>query len=100
MGRNTDAPGIGKHGRLTQIGQPAAHGIGLQDGQTGVFEERSQIIPGEMTFATDDPQVERGGNPQIAGEIIRQHRLLEPIDVVILELSGPFGWRRPRSSPD
>ncbi len=60
----------------------------MQDRQFRVLQERAQIVAGEMRPAADDAQIERLGDPEIAGEILRRHRLLEPIDVVILELAA------------
>src|SRR5258708_37089881 len=41
-----------------------------------------------MRLAADDAQVVRAGNPEMAGEILGRHRLLEPVDVVVLELAA------------
>ena len=41
-----------------------------------------------MGLAADDAQVKRLRDAAIAGEIVGQHRFLEPIDVVVLELAA------------
>jgi hypothetical protein len=41
-----------------------------------------------MGLAADDAQVERLRDAAIAGEIVGQHRLLEPVDVVVFELAA------------
>ena len=70
MRRDRHAPGVGDGGDLAQFGEAAAHRIGLQDRQPRIFEERLEVEAGEMRLAADDAQIERLGDPQIAGEIV------------------------------
>ena len=48
-----------------------------------------------MRLPADDAEVERFGDAKVAGEIIGHHRLLEPIDVILLKfpphLDGDVG---------
>jgi hypothetical protein len=53
MRRNGNAPGVGKHRDLAQIRHATSHWVGLQDRQTGIEEERSQIVACEMGLAAD-----------------------------------------------
>ena len=41
-----------------------------------------------MGLAADDAQVERLRDAQVAGEIVRHHRLLQPVHVVVLEFAA------------
>ena len=41
-----------------------------------------------MRLAADDAHVERLGDAHVAGEVVGQHRLLQPVDVVFLELAA------------
>ena len=70
MRRDRHAPGVGDGGDLTQVGEAAAHRIGLQNRQQRVLEERLEVEPGEMRLAADDPEIERRGDPQITAEIV------------------------------
>ena len=68
--------------------RPPRIGSGCRIGSRGLFEERLEIEAGEMGLAADDAQVERLGDAQIAGEVVGHHRLLQPVDVVVLEFAA------------
>src|SRR5437588_11869430 len=87
MRRDREPPGVRERRDLAQIRHAAAHRIGLQDRQAWIDEEWPQVVAREMRLAADDAHVERGRDALVAGEIVGRHRLLEPVDVVLLELA-------------
>ncbi len=67
---------------------PPRIGSGCRDGQQRIFEKRLEIETGEMRLAADDAQIERLRDAQIAGEIVRHHRLFEPVHVIVLKFAA------------
>jgi len=70
MRRELDAPRLGGGGDLAQLGEAAAHRVGLQDRyRVRRLEERPQVLPGEVALAAHDARLERGGDPLVAREV-------------------------------
>ena len=88
MRRHRHIPSVGDGRDLAQFGQTAAHRIGLQDRQLRIFEKRFEIETREMRLAADDAQIERLGDTEVAGVIVRHHRLFEPVHVIVLKLAS------------
>ena len=83
--RHGHAPGIGDRGDLAQFGQPAAHRVGLQDRQPRVLQHGLRSARPKCVSPPTTRVVKRFRAAEIAGEIVRQHRLLDPVGVVFLE---------------
>ena len=49
------------------------------------LEERPQVLAREMALAADDAGLERRGDAAVAGEILGDHRLFQPVGIELVD---------------